>query len=64
MTKDELIEMAEKVYGKCDWHDSALAHLEQFATLVAEEERRACARVCAEVGMWDLVHEIEGRGQE
>ena len=38
--------------------------LETFAKLVAEKERRACARICAEVGMWDLVHEIEGRGQE
>jgi len=37
MTKEEIIEMAEKVYGKCDWHDSALSHLEQFAKLVAEK---------------------------
>jgi len=46
MTKEEIIEMAEKVYGKCDWHDSALAHLEQFAKLVSEHEREACAEVC------------------
>ena len=46
MTKEEIIEMAEKVYGKCDWHDSALVHLEQFAKLVAKHEREACAEVC------------------
>ena len=46
MTEEEIIEMAEKVYGKCDWHDSALAHLEQFAKLVAEKEREACAKIC------------------
>ena len=45
MTKEEIIEMAEKVYGKCDWHGSALAHLEQFAKLIAEHEREACAVV-------------------
>ena len=39
MTKEEVLEMAEKVYGECDWHESALAHLEQFAKLVAEKER-------------------------
>ena len=43
MTNQELIEMAEKVYGKCDWHDSALAHLEQLAKLVIEHEREAVA---------------------
>jgi len=45
MTKDEIIKMAEKVYGKCDWHDSALSHLEQFAKLVTEREREACAKI-------------------
>jgi hypothetical protein len=28
-----------------------------------ERERRECAKVCAEVGSWTLVHEIEARGQ-
>ena len=45
MTEDEIIKMAEQVYGKCDWHDSALVHLEQFAKLVAEKEREACAKI-------------------
>jgi len=39
MTNQELIEMAEKVYGKCDWHKDALAHLKQLAKLVIEHER-------------------------
>ena len=46
MTNEELLEIAEKVYGECNWHDSALAHLEQFAKLVAEKEREACAEIC------------------
>ena len=46
MTNEELLEIAEKVYGDCNWHDSALAHLEQFAKLVAEKEREACAEIC------------------
>ena len=37
MTTEEILEMAEKVYGECDWNDSALAHLEQFAELVEEK---------------------------
>ena len=49
MTREELIEMAEKVYGKCDWHGDALSHLEQFAKLIAEKEREACAKACEEV---------------
>jgi len=48
MTKDEIIEMATKVYGECDWHESALHHLEAFAKLVAEREREECARLCEE----------------
>jgi hypothetical protein len=39
-----LIEMATKVYGECDWHESALHHLEAFAKLVAAKEREACAK--------------------
>ena len=38
MTREELIEIAEQVYGKCDWHGDALNHLEQLAQLVAEHE--------------------------
>ena len=45
MTNQELVEMAEKVYGKCDWHGDALAHLEQFAKLIAEHERKACINI-------------------
>lgn len=48
MTKEEVLDMAEKVYGECNWHDSALAHLEQFAKLVAEHEREACALIVDE----------------
>ncbi len=35
MTRDEIIELATKVYGECDWHESALHHLEAFAKLIA-----------------------------
>jgi hypothetical protein len=42
----EIIEMATQVYGECDWHKSALLHLEAFANLVAAKEREACAEVC------------------
>ena len=69
---DDIVEMAKQagferlgVYAQFgnDWVGFT-KDLETFAKLVAEKERRACARICAEVGMWCLVHEIEGRGQE
>jgi len=43
MTREELIEIAEQVYGKCDWHGEALNHLEQLAKLVIEHEREMVA---------------------
>jgi len=33
--KQDIIDMATQVYGKCEWHESALLHLEAFAKLVA-----------------------------
>jgi len=39
MTREEIIEMATKVYGECKWHESALQHLQIFAQLIAEKER-------------------------
>lgn len=49
MTQDEIVEMARrsgltKFVGN---HDQSFA-LEAFAKLVAEHEREACARLCAE----------------
>jgi len=43
MTREELIEIAEQVYGKCDWHGDALNHLEQLAKLLVEKEREIVA---------------------
>jgi hypothetical protein len=71
MTQDEIIEMAEKVYGECDWHDSALAHLEQFAELVAAKEREACMEACEKTitsqrSAWGAnfcIEAIKARGQ-
>ena len=59
MTKEEIKALAEKVYGECDWHDSALSHLEQFAKLVAEREREACAEICD--GFYLTWIDIQGR---
>ena len=49
MTTNEIIEMATKVYGECDWHVASLHRLEAFAKLVEErtaaKEREACADI-------------------
>ena len=64
MNTEEIKALAEKVYGECDWHDSALSHLEQFAKLVAEHEREACANLCEEYFERVMASRIRARGQE
>jgi len=73
MTQDEIIEMAKK----CGWDNPAnnMAPLYEFAKLVAQHEREACAIVCeveaddGSEGEWDgcclfLAGQIRSRGQE
>jgi len=71
MTREELIEIAEQVYGKCDWHGDALNHLEQLAKLLVEKEREECAKVAnkyaegAERNYSEIIADkIRARGQE
>lgn len=46
MNRKQIIEIATQVYGECEWHESALLHLEAFADLVvAHEQERCCAIV-------------------
>jgi CHASE3 domain sensor protein len=40
LTTEEIVEIATKVYGECDWHESALHHLEAFAKLVEDKVRQ------------------------
>jgi len=44
--KQDIIDMATQVYGKCEWHESALLHLEALVKLAAAKEREECAKVC------------------
>ena len=60
MNREDIIRMAEEAGAIHYWH---LSNLERFAALVASAERRECAKLCAEVGMWPLVDEIEARGE-
>jgi hypothetical protein len=49
MTKDEIIEIANKVKLPHDYVNGEpmwLDKLEEFAKLVTEKEREACAKVC------------------
>jgi len=72
MTRDEIIQMATKVYGKCEWHESALQHLQIFAQLIAEKEREECAKLCDYVynnivtdeHIKNMAFKIRARGQE
>ncbi len=51
MTRDEIIDMANKAHAYIDRHflvasSTGIASFEHFARLVAEREREACAKVC------------------
>jgi len=70
MTKDEIIEMAKK----CGWDNPAtnMMPLYEFAKLVAQHEREACAKLCDEIATEDgwegsyayrCVEAIRARGQ-
>jgi hypothetical protein len=63
MTQDEIIEMANQA-GIVN-PQMVINTLEAFAKLVAQHEREACARLCAEFGIqgWDCEEAIRARGQ-
>jgi hypothetical protein len=73
MTQDEIIEMAKQV-GEDWWADDL--DLEAFASLVAQHEREACAKICdaeakfggsngkKEAGASNCASSIRARGQE
>ena len=46
MTRDEIIRMAQEIWGKSEWNDAQAERLERFAALVAAKEREACAKAC------------------
>jgi len=48
MTQDEMIEMAKQTGWQYAHGDSGYEPLWAFAKLVAQHEREACAKVCAE----------------
>jgi hypothetical protein len=72
MTQDEIIKMlrASCDKDKVDPEQNGFwvihtPELEAFAKLVAQHEREACARLCAEFGIqgWDCEEAIRARGQ-
>jgi hypothetical protein len=72
MTQDEIIAMlrASCDKDKVDPEQNGFwvihtPELEAFAKLVAQHEREACAKLCAEFGIqgWDCEEAIRARGQ-
>jgi hypothetical protein len=79
MTREEIIELANKAHAYIDRHflvasSTGIASFEHFARLVAEREREACANVC-EILAWnqdstwkaatmDCAAAIRARGKE
>jgi hypothetical protein len=69
MTKDEIIQMAIdaglNLYVNDLTEKQYIEVIEHFAKLVAQHEREACAKLCAEFGIqgWDCEEAIRARGQ-
>lgn len=67
--QNEVLEMANKAYAIDDGkplHPSALFHLEIFAKLVANKERKACANLCENMALYtgvDCADAIRARGE-
>ena len=64
MTRDEIIDMANKAHAYIDRRfmvasNTGIASFEHFARLVAEREREACAHVCL-----DQANAPPGEGRE
>ena len=79
MTREEIIELANKAHAYIDRHflvasSTGIASFEHFARLVAEREREECAKVCEEeikrvkpiysVTAENCVKAIRARGQK
>jgi len=70
--KQDIIDMATQVYGKCEWHESALLHLEALVKLAAKAEREACAKIVEVEAMqyaepvwaYEIVNDIRARGEQ
>jgi hypothetical protein len=53
MTREEIIRLAEKVYGEVSWSEEAISHLETVVNLAVAAEREACAKLTdAEADWW------------
>ena len=69
MTQDEIIEMAKQTQMPFYWRTGEITYLdklENFAKLVAQHEREACAKVCedsVEYAGDTLAEAIRARGQ-
>jgi hypothetical protein len=63
MNNDDIIKLAiEHTINGLKFNEDGLL---RFAKLVAQHEREACARLCAEFGIqgWDCEEAIRARGQ-
>lgn len=57
--KQDIIDMATQVYGKCEWHESALLHLEALVKLAAAKEREACAKVVDDIDARCIAKDVD-----
>ena len=66
MTQEDIIELARQAGVRDDEHTfefSQYKYLERFATLIAEHERNACAKVCESYFERVMASRIRTRGQ-
>jgi hypothetical protein len=61
MTRDETMELANSCAGQ---HFMDEAHIQRFAALVAEAERKACAKRLEAVGCSHCTAVVRARGEK
>lgn len=65
MNREDLLKLAQEIWGKSDWNDAQAERLERFAALVSAKEREECAKLAAwvlKMNQNDVSHAIRARG--
>jgi hypothetical protein len=66
MTQDEILkELHSVIAGNQQFTTWTIStpHIVELVNRAIKKERHACARLCAELGEWHCVHDIEARSE-
>jgi hypothetical protein len=67
MNREDLLKLAQEIWGRSDWNDAQAGRLERFAALVSAKEREECAKLAAwilKMNQNDISAAIRARGMK